>query len=487
MDEFQLAALAVVRLLTYHRFQRREDEGERRAELMAHIGEEIQLQLVQLLRLLHTIFHASALKLQALALHHPAAIEIECTAKKQDIDDKRPDREIERRRHVDLQFADLIIHRAIAIHHLHLQGIAARRKIGEGNLRTTHRSEEPLIAYSLHAIEETATCRNRHLAGSQLDGEGMILVAQGNFTAGIQRLLHHYPALVLLACRKGMVEEHQSAEERTDMRLPGLRHTRADDVHAIQTSYGDIATMQQTDRTIVELPLLQSVERIVIGHLQVPTAILVLLYIDMSNPIFGNQPDVVLLVLDDGTTHGPWRAIQIIDRLHLVGMGIIHGNTGRGSYPEKSATIEHGIVDRRTDEWLSAKGMIQVLYLAISEIEDRHILGMAQQRLMGILNEDGADIIGRQLGIAGMIGSKLLGGWIENLESSAQGTYQQAMIGRFGETPHAVAAESAGAGMIGFPHAMGIACQSTIIGTEIEGAIVHGGTADHHLGSQSRF
>ena len=112
---------------------------------------------------------------------------------------------------------------------------------------------------------------------------------------------------------------------------------------------------------------------------------------------------------------------------------------------------------------------------------------MAQQRLMGILHEDGADIIGSQLGIAGMIGSKLLGGRIENLESSAQGTYQQAMIGRFGETPHAVAAESAGSGMIGFPHAMGIACQSTIIGTEIEGAIAHGSTADHHFGAQSRI
>ena len=271
------------------------------------------------------------------------------------------------------------------------------------------------------------------------------------------------------------------------MRLPGLCHPWTDDIHTIQTPYSNIATMQQTGRAIVELPLLQSVERIVIGHLQVPPSILALLYIDMGNPVFGNQPDVVLPVFDDGTAHGTRRAIQVVDRLHLVGMGIIHGNAGRGGYPEKSATVEHGIVDGRTDERLSAKGMIQVLYLAISEIEDRHILGMAQQRLMGILHEDGADIIGRQLGVAGMIGSKLPCGRIEDLETSAQRTYQQAMIGCFGETPHAVAAESAGAGMIGFPHAMGIACQSTIIGTEIEGAIAHGGTADHHLGAQSRF
>ena len=207
----------------------------------------------------------------------------------------------------------------------------------------------------------------------------------------------------------------------------------------------------------------------------------------MGNPVFGNQPDVVLLILDDGTAHGPRRTIQFIDRLHLVGMGIIHGNAGRGGYPEKSATVEHGIVDRRTDERLSAKGMVQVLNLAISEIEDRHILGMAQQRLMGILHEDGADIIGRQLGVAGMIGSKLPCGRIEDLETSTQRTYQQAMIGCFGETPYTVAAESAGAGMIGFPHTMGIAGQSAIIGSEIEGAIVHGSTADHHLGAQSRF
>ena len=388
---------------------------------------------------------------------------------------------------MDLQFADFIIHRTIAVHHLHLQGIAARRKIGEGNLRTTHRSEEPLIAYSLHAVEETAACRHRHLACSQLDGKGMILVVQVDFTTGIQRLLQHDPALVLLACRQGMIEEHQSAEERTDMRLPDLCHPWTDDIHTIQTTYGNIATMQQTGRAIVELPLLQSVERIVIGHLQVPPSILALLYIDMGNPVFGNQPDVVLPVFDDGTAHGTRRAIQVVDRLHLVGMGIIHGNAGRGSYPEKSATVEHGIVDGRTDERLSAKGMVQVLNLAISEIEDRHILGMPQQRLMGILHEDGADIIGRQLGIAGMIGSKLPGDRIENLETSAQRTYQQAMIGCFGETPHAVAAESAGAGMIGFPHTMGIAGQSAIIGSEIEGAIVHGSTSDYHLGTQSRF
>ncbi len=230
---------------------------------------------------------------------------------------------------------DFIIHRTIAVHHLHLQGIAARRKIGEGNLRTTHRSEEPLIAYSLHAVEEAAACRHRHLACSQLDGEGMILVVQVDFTAGIQRLLHHYPALVLLACRQGMIE---STSPLKSARICVFRVCATRGLMIFTPSRPPMAISplcSRQGRAIVELPLLQSVERIVIGHLQVPPSILALSTLTWVTPYSETSQMLCCLSSMTAPTHGPQRTIQFIDRLHLVGMGIIHGNAGRGGYPRE--------------------------------------------------------------------------------------------------------------------------------------------------------
>ena len=283
MNQLQLSALGRVGFFSYHRHQRRDDEGERSAELMAHVGEEVQLQLVQFLGLLHTVFHALALKLITLAFYHSATVEEEGCGYQGDIYQECPDREIERWSYVDFQLADLVVHGSVAVHHLHLQDIAARREIGEGYLRTVGWCEQPLVGDSLHAIEEAVARWHRHFAGSQLDGEGIVLIAQIKTMAGIKRLLQNHPAFILLACRQGMIEENHAAEERTHMVLGILCRTGTDDIHTILSADGDVAIAHQACRAIVKLALLQAIQRIIVGYLQVPFAFFILIYLHMGN------------------------------------------------------------------------------------------------------------------------------------------------------------------------------------------------------------
>ena len=283
MNQLQLSALGRVGFFSYHRHQRRDNEGERSAELMAHVGEEVQLQLVQFLGLLHAVLHALALKLIALALYHSAAIEEEGSSYQGDIHQECPDREIERWSHVNFQLADLVVHGSVAVHHLHLQDVTARRKVGEGNLRAVGWCEQPLVGDSLHAIEEAIARWHRHFAGSQLDGEGIVLIAQIKTMAGIERLLQNHPAFILLACRQGMIEENHAAEECTHMVLGILCRTGTDDIHTILSADSDVAIAHQACRAIIKLALLQAIQRIIVGYLQVPFAIFILIHLHVGN------------------------------------------------------------------------------------------------------------------------------------------------------------------------------------------------------------
>ena len=53
-----------------------------------------------------------------------------------------------------------------------------KKAIGKCNFRSSVRSHHPLIIQSLHALKKTATCRKRHLIGSQLDGKRLVLITQ---------------------------------------------------------------------------------------------------------------------------------------------------------------------------------------------------------------------------------------------------------------------------------------------------------------------
>ena len=302
---------------------------------------------------------------------------------------------------------------------------------------------------------------------------------------GIERFLQNHPAFILFASRQGMVEEHHAAEERTHMVLLILGRTGTDDVHAILSADGDVAVAHQASRAIVKLAFLQAIQRIIVGYLQIPVAVLILIHLHVGNHKLGNQPHGMLLVFDDGTAHSPRCTIQVVDILHLVRLQIIHGDARWGGYPEETTTIDHRKVDGRTQESLAVRQLTQIRNLAVMEVEERHILRMSQQQLVCILHKERIDEIARQPGIAGSVGFKLLCIWVENLETATQGSYQEAMVGSLGKAPHTVAGQTAGSGMIGFPHTMRETGQSAIVGSEIQGTILHGGTAHHYLRTQS--
>ena len=96
----------------------------------------------------------------------------------------------------------------------------------------------------------------------------------------------------------------------------------------------------------------------------------------------------MVLVLDDGTAHGSRRTVQIVDILHLVRLQIVHADARRSGYPEESTTVYHRIVDGWTQESLSVRHLAQIRNLPVMEVEDRHVLRMSQQQLVGILHEE---------------------------------------------------------------------------------------------------
>ena len=96
----------------------------------------------------------------------------------------------------------------------------------------------------------------------------------------------------------------------------------------------------------------------------------------------------MVLVLDDGAAHSSRRTVQIVDVLHLVRLQIIHGDARRSSYPEETTTVYHRIVNRWTQESLSVRQLAQIRNLPVMEVEDRHVLRMSQQQLVGILHEE---------------------------------------------------------------------------------------------------
>ena len=101
--------------------------------------------------------------------------------------------------------------------------------------------------------------------------------------AGIERLLQNHPAFILLACRQGMIEENHAAEECTHMVLGILCRTGTDDIHTILSTDGDVAIAHQACRAIVKLALLQAIQRIIVGYLQVPFAIFILIHLHVGN------------------------------------------------------------------------------------------------------------------------------------------------------------------------------------------------------------
>ena len=125
MNQFELSALLRVALIPNHGNKRRDNQGERSSKLVAHIGKEVELQLVHLTGLLDAVFPDLDFILHSLLLYHAAAIVPEDSHNEEQIKNDGPGREIERRMDVNLQPAHLFAHGSVSIHHLHFEHIVA--------------------------------------------------------------------------------------------------------------------------------------------------------------------------------------------------------------------------------------------------------------------------------------------------------------------------------------------------------------------------
>ena len=77
MNHLQLPAFTFISFFSNHIDQRRDNQGERSTEFVAHIGEEVEFEFVQLLGLLDTVFLALEFEFYTLLFQHTFTVEIE--------------------------------------------------------------------------------------------------------------------------------------------------------------------------------------------------------------------------------------------------------------------------------------------------------------------------------------------------------------------------------------------------------------------------
>ena len=77
MNHLQLSAFTFISFFSDHIDQRRDNQGERSTEFVAHIGEEVEFEFIQLLGLLDTVFLALEFEFNTLLFEHAFTVEIE--------------------------------------------------------------------------------------------------------------------------------------------------------------------------------------------------------------------------------------------------------------------------------------------------------------------------------------------------------------------------------------------------------------------------
>ena len=147
-------------------------------------------------------------------------------------------------------------------------------------------------------------------------------------------------------------------------------------------------------------------------------------------------------VFYNGTAHGTLGTILIVEDFHLSRLWIIHGNTGRRSHPEETATVANSMVDTRTRERPSTLSSKIISHLIGIRIQHSHVLRMAYQYIPIQHRSKRIDIIGWNLGIIYIecFESFLLG--IHDLKSTAQSTNHQAMVLVFSQCPDTLLCKS---------------------------------------------
>ena len=284
-----------------------------------------------------------------------------------------------------------------------------------------------------------------------------------------------------------MVKENKPAEEHMSLLPAGADGSRSDDVDTVLTTHGNRSVSHQIGRTDIKLTALQSIQRIETDHGKIPLALSILGQGYTGDDKLGNQPDIMLLVLNNRTAHSSCGSIQFVDGFILSVAAVIHRNTSRRSHPQDATAILHRIIDRRTPERSSVLGTIDVSHLPTMKIKDRNILGMTYQSLMIIEQENGIDEIARYSRIGNIEGREFLCDRIKNLHTTSQSTDKQTMLRVFLEAPDAIISQSAIGNIESLPPAILELGKAAVEGSEIHGSILHGHATHHNIRAKPRL
>ena len=488
MDERQLALFVLIVFPLDHADQRRDNQGQWCTKLMAHIGKEVELQFIQLPIFLDVSLHSLTFEQHLLSVERTLAVEIDSPTSQEDIHHQCPNGEIERRIDINFQLTDVVTHRTIAIHHLHLQGVRTRREIGKRYLRTTRGCHHPLVGDSLHAIEEAVARRHGDIARRQLDGEGIVLIAQVELSARLQGTLQYDPTFILLACHQRMVEEHETTEECLHVAIGIALHLGVDDIDTILTADGKVAIWGEISRTIVELMFLQAIHRVITGHVQLPLVLIVLGELHVGDDKLRDEPYGLLLVFHDCTSHGSLRTIQFVDDLQLSIVRVVHRHAGRGCHPTDATAIHDYIVDGRTWEGHAALGRVLVGQREVVDIQDTHVLRVSDEHIATREIAERTDIVGWNLRVVEVEGlDKSFGLRVENLHTASQGSDEKSMVLILAKSPHTLVSQTIRRSLEALPFTIAIACHTSIEGTKVHRAIAHRDAAHHDIGTQARL
>ena len=165
--------------------------------------------------LLHHL-HAETLTLNLVGLtdHELTAPQVDDTSHAGEEQEQNPAVTEQRRRDGQLQRSLVLAHRAVFVEHPHMQDIAAMMQRHIGDVRIGLLGLDPTVAETLEHIDEARGIMHLALVGGQLDGELVLVIAQGQLAAFVQGLRQDDAPVELVTNAYLLAEELQTTEDR---------------------------------------------------------------------------------------------------------------------------------------------------------------------------------------------------------------------------------------------------------------------------------
>ena len=384
---------------------------------------QLSLHLVHPLFLHHLHTQALTLQLVSLALHEPTTPEVDASSHTAEEEQQDPTVAQQRRRDRNLQDGLVLTHRTILIEHAHMQDITAMMERHIGDIGVLLLSLDPTVAEAFEHIDEARGVMDLTLIGSELDGELILVMAQDKLITLVEGLFEDDATIVLLTHAHLLSEKFQATEDRS-LGIVDIGHQlRIDDIDASQSAHEDQAILRTADRTLVVGTLLESVLAAEAAHGERPFTIVLQLRNDVRDTMFGNNPDVMQVVLDETNDTGTEKAAVHIEHRLMLGLRIDNTTASCRTVPDESTTVFNDAGGGPHRCRLTRNGRDRDIgNLATDGVDERIELRVANHQPT-LLDPRclGHEVFG-QIGVIGIIGLELARLHVETLHTTTQGT-----------------------------------------------------------------